>query len=160
MTNLMNVMGRIVFWLSWPALHVILHFGFRTRVLIIAKGEVLLVKDVIGSGKWSLPGGGVRHGEAPLDGAIREVYEETGIRLKPAQLTDCGSHTGHNNDKHHYRYQLYTVTLPDQPATKRQRKELSALEWRPLAWAAQDPSVGKVAREIITAWSPPDALLQ
>ncbi len=33
-----------------------------------------------GSDVWELPGGGLRDGEIPVDGARRELYEETGIR--------------------------------------------------------------------------------
>jgi ADP-ribose pyrophosphatase YjhB (NUDIX family) len=29
-------------------------------------------------GKWTLPGGGLEHGEDPRDGALRELAEETG----------------------------------------------------------------------------------
>ena len=29
-------------------------------------------------GKWTLPGGGLEHGEDPRDGALRELTEETG----------------------------------------------------------------------------------
>ena len=30
---------------------------------------------------WNLPGGGVRQDEEPLEGAVREVFEETGARV-------------------------------------------------------------------------------
>jgi ADP-ribose pyrophosphatase YjhB (NUDIX family) len=48
------------------------------------EGAVLLVRaahDGRTSGQWSLPGGGVRHGEHPRDAVVREVLEETGIRV-------------------------------------------------------------------------------
>lgn len=35
---------------------------------------------------WSLPAGLLARGESPLDGAVRELAEETGIRLRPDQL--------------------------------------------------------------------------
>lgn len=35
---------------------------------------------------WSLPAGLLARGEAPVDGAVRELAEETGIRLQPDQL--------------------------------------------------------------------------
>jgi 8-oxo-dGTP pyrophosphatase MutT (NUDIX family) len=35
---------------------------------------------------WEVPGGGLVPGEAPLAGAVREILEETGIRLHPGSL--------------------------------------------------------------------------
>jgi ADP-ribose pyrophosphatase YjhB (NUDIX family) len=53
------------------------------------EGDVLLVRfSVKGfhTGSWSLPGGGIDHGEDPRDGAVREVEEETGYRVELRQL--------------------------------------------------------------------------
>jgi 8-oxo-dGTP pyrophosphatase MutT (NUDIX family) len=54
------------------------------RVAVIdAKRRVLLLHTwdpgVNDSEVWELPGGGLREGEIPSDGARRELYEETGI---------------------------------------------------------------------------------
>jgi ADP-ribose pyrophosphatase YjhB (NUDIX family) len=38
------------------------------------------------AGRWFLPGGGLEHGEAPLDGLRREVAEETGLRIEATSL--------------------------------------------------------------------------
>ncbi len=50
-------------------------------------GSVLLARFV-GSDppRWTLPGGGLDHGEDPRDGAVREVEEETGYRVELQQL--------------------------------------------------------------------------
>lgn len=40
--------------------------------------NIVLVQEMDGS--WSLPKGGIDMGESPLDAAIREIQEETGIR--------------------------------------------------------------------------------
>ena len=48
-------------------------------------GRVLLVRATGGpasAGQWLLPGGGVRHGEHPQDAVVREIEEETGLRVK------------------------------------------------------------------------------
>ena len=53
-------------------------------------GQVLLLKraetDQWMPGKWSLPGGGKREEENLLQGAIREVKEETGLEIMPDDL--------------------------------------------------------------------------
>jgi 8-oxo-dGTP diphosphatase len=43
-------------------------------------------------GQWALPGGGLDHGEAPIDAVVREVHEETGHVLRDVRLADVGSH--------------------------------------------------------------------
>lgn len=43
------------------------------------------------AGTWGLPGGGLDHGEAPVDAVVREVYEETAHRLRDVLLADVGS---------------------------------------------------------------------
>ena len=51
------------------------------------KGEALLVKTHWRSDTWEAPGGQVEEGE-PLDKAVcREIFEETGIVVKPIGIT-------------------------------------------------------------------------
>ena len=50
------------------------------------KGEVMLVRHTYVAG-WNLPGGGVDRGEACVDAAVRELFEETGLTpLKKPRL--------------------------------------------------------------------------
>jgi ADP-ribose pyrophosphatase YjhB (NUDIX family) len=58
-------------------------------VAIIWNNKILLVHPTNGTWKkgiCGIPKGGLEEGEDPLDGALRELYEETGITLTPAQL--------------------------------------------------------------------------
>lgn len=46
-------------------------------LICIRDGEILLTR--LGSSRrWTLPGGGLDHGEDPIDGVLRELAEETG----------------------------------------------------------------------------------
>ncbi|MFD3430549.1 NUDIX hydrolase [Nocardia fluminea] len=72
--------------------------------LCLEHDQVLLVRHVADSGEttWTLPGGGVEHGEDPFDAVTRELAEETGLdgvvqrllgldsRLIPALVAHAG----------------------------------------------------------------------
>ncbi len=52
-------------------------------------GKVLLVraaKYLSVAGRWFLPGGGIDHGEDPVDGLRREFAEETGLDVEVGPL--------------------------------------------------------------------------
>jgi 8-oxo-dGTP diphosphatase len=49
-------------------------------------GRLLLLRQPPGRG-WGLPAGLLKHHEEPVVGAARELFEESGIRLDPADLT-------------------------------------------------------------------------
>jgi len=63
-------------------------------VVVSADDEILLTRlsSVTPSpGRWTLPGGGVDHGEHPVAAAVREVHEETGMDVDVDALVDVGS---------------------------------------------------------------------
>ncbi|KRE96072.1 hypothetical protein ASG76_03220 [Nocardioides sp. Soil774] len=39
---------------------------------------------------WCFPGGGLEGDERPVEGAVRELAEETGVVVAPDDLTDLG----------------------------------------------------------------------
>lgn len=56
---------------------------------IVLKGSaILLVKHNYGSakGKYLNPGGYLEIGELPEEAVVREVYEETGVRIRPTGM--------------------------------------------------------------------------
>src|SRR5690349_8948823 len=56
--------------------------------IIIEDGQVLLIKRGHAplAGEWSIPGGVLEVGETLREAAIREVREETGLEVEPADL--------------------------------------------------------------------------
>lgn len=54
----------------------------------VRDGHMLLARWVAGDGtkRWTLPGGGMDHGEDPYDTVIREAEEETGYTVEPLAL--------------------------------------------------------------------------
>lgn len=70
--------------------------GTRVAAYALAtddQGRILLVRVAPGypsSGHWTLPGGGLRFGEDPAAGVLRELTEETGLtgRVKSIALVD------------------------------------------------------------------------
>jgi 8-oxo-dGTP diphosphatase len=71
--------------------------GGGVGVMIMRNGKILLGKrhfDPIkassalhGEGTWTMPGGKLDFGESFEDGARREVFEETGMRLNTLKVT-------------------------------------------------------------------------
>jgi 8-oxo-dGTP diphosphatase len=62
--------------------------------LVVDKGRLLLARlsDVTDlPGHWTLPGGGIDHGEHPRDAVVRELYEESGLRGRPTALLGVDS---------------------------------------------------------------------
>ena len=50
-----------------------------------ARGRVLLVRRA-DDGRWAMPGGWVDPGETPEQAVVREVWEETGLRVSAPRL--------------------------------------------------------------------------
>jgi ADP-ribose pyrophosphatase YjhB (NUDIX family) len=50
------------------------------EILLIRRGREPLL------GAWSLPGGALELGETTAEGIVREVFEETGVRVCPVEI--------------------------------------------------------------------------
>lgn len=69
--------------------------GFAGVILVDRRGWVLLQErdehPRIDPDCWGLSGGHLEPGETPAEGALRELEEETGVRLDPADLHEVGA---------------------------------------------------------------------
>ncbi len=52
------------------------------NILITHDEHILLVRNWVGFGHWSLPGGGIDDGEDPKSAALREVFEELRLSVE------------------------------------------------------------------------------
>lgn len=130
MKPLLRFAGRTAYWLGWPVWRLLLARSVRTRVLVLSDGAVLVIASYLGDGSWGLPGGGLHRGEEPADGATREVYEETGLQLSAADLTNMGVHRI-NKWGLSYPAHFFAAEVPRQPV-RLQWLEVAEYRWMPL----------------------------
>jgi len=70
--------------------------GVGVGIMILKDNKILLGKrnqdpnkadsELHGEGTWTMPGGKLRFGESFAAGAEREVFEETGLRIKSVEV--------------------------------------------------------------------------
>jgi 8-oxo-dGTP diphosphatase len=110
--------------------------------LVVRDGAVLLTRNAAPpqAGAWSLPGGGVEHGEAPADAVVREVGEETGLTARVGDL--LGVHdehftgiapTGREEDFHGVALVFEATVGEGEPLVGESGGTSDAAAWVPLA---------------------------
>lgn len=107
----------------------------RVRVLIINDHrEVLLVRSWFSHQHWSLPGGGIKRVETPAEAAVREVFEETGLRVAVDHLTELGTFTN-PLPKQPYTVACFKVDIPKRPPKIAYHRRIEMLD---VAWFGLD----------------------
>lgn len=113
---------------------------------VILSGERILLSrlspNISADELWTLPGGGLDHGEDPRDAVVREVHEETGLPVEIGETARVYSahlpgvwRDGHRVDAHALRI-VYDGWVPiDSPAPRVVEVDGSTVEaaWKPLA---------------------------
>ncbi len=104
----------------------------------VRDGAVLLTR-FRRSARWTLPGGGVDHGEDPRDAVVREVFEETGLAFAVGALLDVQSRRWEHTDPDgtpvdvHGVQLLFTGTVTGGTLTHEVDGSSDRAEWVPLA---------------------------
>lgn len=69
------------------------------RAAVIRDGRILLVRESA-DGRWAMPGGWAEVNEPPGKGVEREVFEETGYRVRAERLIYLYDPSAHKLDEH------------------------------------------------------------
>lgn len=125
------------------------HRPFRLQrlavyALVRRGGDVLLTRiSALGAhpGAWTLPGGGLDHGESPRDAVAREVREECGIACEVGDLLDVhdihfeGTAPSGRFEDFHGVHLVFRGTVPDgaEPRVVETDGTTDAVAWVPVA---------------------------
>ncbi|MFI9176143.1 NUDIX domain-containing protein [Streptomyces lincolnensis] len=107
---------------------------FTADVVCIRGGNVLLIKRSWPphQGRLALPGGHVDPGETSRAAAVRELMEETSVRVTPEDLALVGVYDRPDRDpRGRYVTVAYLVTVPDD-TTARAGDDAASVCWVPI----------------------------
>lgn len=89
------------------------HAGLTADVFVV-RGDTFLALERgpgRGEGVWYVPGGGVDPGEDPLDAAVRETREETGLDVEDVRILRAWTYaTPEGHDTTHVTYVAWAPT--------------------------------------------------
>lgn len=127
----------------------------RTRVstygVAIQNGHILmtqLAEYCTRGGSWTLPGGGMDHGEQPQEALFREVYEETGLEVLTCSLFDAKSYSESRNGPYLAVQLLYRITVQGEPCVMEKGGSTADVAWIPIRKIATLPMVPFVSEVI------------
>lgn len=126
--KLVQKVFNLGFWIGWPLFYLYFSRSTRTRILLIHDNRLLIVKNWLSSGHWSLPGGGIKKGEDPGIGAVRELYEETAINISATDLTPIGQGFTKQNGIG-FNFYAYFIKLDKEVIAKRELIEVAEMRW-------------------------------
>ncbi|GGD21129.1 NUDIX hydrolase [Nocardioides daphniae] len=137
---------------SLPRYQRVAAYAVIRRTLADGTDEILLsrvAERISAQEMWTLPGGGVDHGEDPRDAVVREVYEEAGLAAAVGETAHVYSaympgvrRDGRMVDAHALRIVYEGWVAKDAPAPQVMEVDGSTVEsaWKPIA----DVVTGKV----------------
>lgn len=146
MNKLWQKIGTMVYWVTWPGIWLMLRRSKRTRILIACGSKILVVKPWLGNGRWSLPGGGIKRNEKAFQSLVREIQEETGLKIKKKDCKVVSKNT-YKQDGLSFLYYLFVCNQKELKDIDRKKLELADAKW--VNW--HELSVRNSNNDVITA---------
>jgi ADP-ribose pyrophosphatase YjhB (NUDIX family) len=111
--------------------------GYQTpkvdiRAVVFRSGKILMVRESI-DGLWSLPGGWADVGYSPFEVAVKEVFEEAGIKVQPKRLLAVFDKMKHSHPPD--RYHVYKLFILCKDSGQNIH---SGMETTDVAWVGRD----------------------
>jgi ADP-ribose pyrophosphatase YjhB (NUDIX family) len=129
--------------------------------LVVRDGHVLLTRNSARGphpGTWTLPGGGIDHGEDPRESVVREVREETGLACTPGEVLDVTSThfegtapSGRREDFHALQIVFAAAVEGGEPMVLESAGTTDAAAWVPLAGLGEDREVRDLVHTSLAA---------
>ena len=95
----------------------------ESRVLLVRRGREPL------KGHWSLPGGLIELGESLQNAVVREVEEETGLRVEPLELIELLDRIHREEDRVRYHYVIADYLCRVTGGTLKAASDADAVRW-------------------------------
>ena len=89
------------------------------RGVVFHDQKILLVRENLDGGRWTIPGGWADINEAPSEATVREVYEETGYQTQATKLLALYDRRLHGHGPHLFHiYKIFFLCdlTSDEPA--------------------------------------------
>lgn len=133
----------------WPRVGVAAVVQRGDRVLVGRRRGATHGRDT-----WQLPGGHLEPFEDPLDCAVREVAEETGLRVRATGVGPWSNDVFEREGRHYITVFVRTELL-DPLAEPEVREPDKCAEWRWCAWdALPTPLFAPLASVHAAGWNP------
>lgn len=143
-----NVLGRLlsprvvralVYWTSTK-------FTAGSLVVWTSADRVLLVRSRYGERSWGFPGGVMSRREEPVECALRELREETGVDVTVDDLMLAGCHTQRRARHIDHVYRLERAPDGVVGTDTSDRFEIAEVGWWPIA---QLPELRREAKRVV-----------